>query len=272
MTREHPETGADELLVFDVPGLPEFKAIVPGGGIEEGESVEEAAVREVREEAGVDVEVVRELGVAENRDPQYAAHYVEAKPNGLLPDTWRHLPAGAEDDGDAFVECRWVSIRRDLDLWGLRGAFAHALVRKRVVAYVTREHGGRTELLVFDEKAEPGRTQVPAGRIDAHESLEQGLRREVEEETGLTDIRIVGELADARRFEQLFGPGAHESHAFHAVVEGEGTDAWEHAVTGAGMDAGLVFLCRWVPLDDCPPLWGDVDPLVEELRRSITSA
>jgi len=41
-------------------------------------------------------------------------------------------------------------------------------------------------------------------------------------------------------------------------------------VTGTGMDSGLVYLCRWVPLDDCPPLWGDVDPLVERLRVSIT--
>lgn len=46
----------------------------------------------------------------------------------------------------------------------------------------------------------------------------------------------------------------------------------EHPVTGTGMDAGLVFLCRWVALDDCPPLWGEADPLVEELRRSITKS
>jgi hypothetical protein len=35
------------------------------------------------------------------------------------------------------------------------------------------------------------------------------------------------------------------------------------------MDAGLVFVCRWVPLDEAPPLWGKPDPLVERLRMSI---
>jgi hypothetical protein len=40
-------------------------------------------------------------------------------------------------------------------------------------------------------------------------------------------------------------------------------------VSGGGMDSGFVFACRWVPLDDCPPLWGKPDPLVERLRRSI---
>jgi ADP-ribose pyrophosphatase YjhB (NUDIX family) len=113
---------------------------------------------------------------------------------------------------------------------------------------------------------------VPAGRVDSHENLEDGLRREVEEETGVTGIEIVRVLADGVEFEQLYGPGAHESHAFHAGAEPGGPDAWEHPVTGTGMDSGLVYICRWVPLDDCPPLWGDADPLVEKLSRSIQGA
>ena len=59
------------------------------------------------------------------------------------------------------------------------------------------------------------------------------------------------------------------SQAFHAVADAGGPSEWEHQVTGTGMDAGLVFVCRWVPLDDAPPLWGKADPLVERLRRSI---
>jgi ADP-ribose pyrophosphatase YjhB (NUDIX family) len=147
-----------------------------------------------------------------------------------------------------------------------RGAFLDALVRKRVVGYVTR---GR-ELLVFDHKgmAEVP-TQVPAGRVDAHEDLETALAREVEEETGLSAIRVVAELADADEFERLFGPGAHRSQAFHALADAGGPNEWEHPVTGTGMDAGLVFVCRWVPIDDAPPLWGKPDPLVERLRVSI---
>ena len=225
---------------------------MPGGGIEEGETVAETAVREVKEEAGIDVVFAREVGIAE--DP--TGHYVQVTSAERLPATWDH-------NGRAF---RWLPIRADLDLWGQRGDFVHTLVRKRVVGYVTRDR----ELLVFDHKGMPHvPTQVPAGRVDSHENLEEGLRREVEEETGLTGIEIVSILANGDEFRELYGPGAHESHAFHAVAEPGGPDAWEHPVTGTGMDSGLTYACRWVPLDDCPPLWGDADPLVERLRRSI---
>ena len=249
MTREHPETGFDELLVFDVPGA---EGVVPGGGIEPGETVAETAVREVKEETGIDAVFVRELGSAGNP----VGHYVQLAAVGQQPETWEH-------DGRA---CRWVRVSADLQLWGRRGDFAHALVRKRVVAYVTR---GR-ELLVFDHKGRPDvPTQVPAGRVDSHETLEEGLRREVEEETGVGVTRV-RPLADAEEFERLFGSGPHESHAFHALAEPGGPAAWEHPVGGTGMDAGLVFVCRWAPLDDPPLLWGKRDPLVERLQMSIT--
>lgn len=232
--------------------MPEYTSVVTGGGIEKGETVAETAVREVREEAGIDVLFVRELGVAQGP----TSYYVQVTPTEKLPEMWEH-------DGRSF---RWLPVKADLELWGQRGDFADALVRKRVVGYVTR---GR-ELLVFDHKGMPQvPTQVPAGRVDAHEDLEQGLRREVEEETGLAEIEIVGTLADGKEFERLFGPGAHESHAFHAIATPGGPDSWERPVTGTGMDSGLVYACRWVQLDECPPLWGDADPLVERLRVSI---
>ena len=159
--------------------------MVTGGGIEQGETIAETAIREVKEEAGIDVVFVRELGVAESP----TGHYVQVTPTERLPETWEH-------DGRAF---RWLPVSADLELWGQRGDFVSALVRKRVVGYVTR---GR-ELLVFDHKGRPEvPTQVPAGRVDAHEGLEEGLRREVEEETGLTEIEIVGILADGNEFER----------------------------------------------------------------------
>ncbi len=79
VTREHPETGFDELLVFDFPGDPEFSSVIPGGGIEEGETVEETAIREVMEETGIEVEFVRVVGVGE--DP--IGHYVQLKADDL---------------------------------------------------------------------------------------------------------------------------------------------------------------------------------------------
>lgn len=260
MTREHPETGADELLVFGLPDEPTFSAVVPGGRLEPGETPADAAVRELREETGLEVEIVRDLGV--QKQPSWRVpgvrdenHFLHARPAGPAADAWDH-----EVEGNVF-RCRWLPLTADTRVYGKHGAFIHALIRKRVVAYVTR---GR-ELLVFDHD---GTTQVPAGRVDPDESLVEGVRREVEEETGVA-VTAVGELADSEEVARLYGVLVHETHAFRALAEPGGPDEWEHRVSGAGMDSGFVFACRWVPLDDCPPLWGNPDPLVERLRRSI---
>jgi ADP-ribose pyrophosphatase YjhB (NUDIX family) len=205
------------------------------------------------EETGIEAEFVRVVGVGD--DP--VGHYVQLKPTKLLPESWEHI----REDGP--VLCRWIPVRADAEVWGLRGDYIHALVRKRVVGYVTR---GR-DLLVFEHA---GVLQVPAGRIDHDETLEEGLLREVEEETGVTGLGVVGVLADADELDWLYGVLAHRSWAFHAVVEDGGPDAWAHPVTGTGMDAGMAFPCSWVPLDERPLLWGKPDPLAERLRMSIT--
>jgi 8-oxo-dGTP pyrophosphatase MutT (NUDIX family) len=136
-------------------------------------------------------------------------------------------------------------------------------MRQRVVAYVTRRRDGRKELLVFDQREDPGAlTQVPAGRLDPGESLEGGLRRELLEEAGLGELRIVRELES-----EAVGHGrAYENRLFELEVPDDVPDAWEHVVTGDGDDAGLVFVYRWVPLSDAV-LWGRREPALEELAE-----
>jgi 8-oxo-dGTP diphosphatase len=79
---------------------------LPGGGMELGETVEQAAVREVAEETGLAVAVTRFLGYADSieRDPDervrrhYVIMYVEATPvGGILQ---------AADDAQAV---QWVT-------------------------------------------------------------------------------------------------------------------------------------------------------------------
>ncbi len=257
VTREHPQTGADELLVFDLLDEPEYVNVVPGGRVEAGETIEQTAIRELLEETGLEVRPRRELGVLEQpswrvpglRDEN---HFVEAAPVGDTLDGWDHGP----------FRCRWIPVVKGMSVYGDHGAFLDALLRKRVVAYVTR---GR-QLLVLEHE---GVRQLPGGRVDPGENLEDGLRREVEEETGVSGLRFVRELAGPEEHARLFGAGAHRSHALHAVTDAETPLFWEHRVTGMGMDAGSVYPCRWVSLDDQVLLWGKPDPLVEALRLSI---
>lgn len=262
ITREHPVNGIDELLVFDFVDDPAYTAVVPGGRLDPGETVEDAAVREVLEETGIDVRLVRDLGVRE--DGPYLMHAVQAVPLEPTRQEWEHRnPPGPGIESEALVRCRWVQLRPDLEVWGERGVFIPALIRQRVVAYVTRERHGRTELLTIGVRDVPELgAEAPAGRLDLGESLEEGLRRELKEETGLVGVRIVRELPDFEAMYQTFC----ENHAFHLVAEEETPDAWEHQVLSEGADSGMVHVCRWVPLTPELRLWrNEGDPMLRHL-------
>lgn len=134
----------------------------------------------------------------------------------------------------------------------------------RVVAYVTRERDGRRELLVFDHRDEPeAGTQVPAGRLEPGEAIEPGLFRELHEETGLTEARIVRRLGLWEGAALGHGVGLR-NHVFELEAPGA-PDVWEHTVHGDGDDAGFVFLYRWEPLGAGLSLWNTTDPVLAEL-------
>jgi len=132
-------------------------------------------------------------------------------------------------------------------------------VRQRVLAYVTRERAGVTELLVFDHRDYPkAGTQVPAGRVDPGESLEECLHRELDEEAGLRG-HIVRELG------RPAWPKRYDNRAFEVHAEGDPPDVWEHEVHGTGDDAGLVFSYRWEPVRLDLELFNRRDSMLERL-------
>ena len=62
VTREHPATGADELLVFDVRGRPNSQPSCPAAESSPARPSRKRWCVKLHEETGLDVRVVRELG------------------------------------------------------------------------------------------------------------------------------------------------------------------------------------------------------------------
>jgi 8-oxo-dGTP diphosphatase len=83
---------------------------LPKGWIDDGESPEQTAVREVREEAGVSAEIVAPLGLIEY---QYVSTY-DAEPARVHKRVHmfllRHLDGSTDDHDDEVMEARWVEI------------------------------------------------------------------------------------------------------------------------------------------------------------------
>ncbi|MEU7997631.1 NUDIX domain-containing protein [Micromonospora sp. NPDC049060] len=121
-------------------------------------------------------------------------------------------------------------------------------VRVRIAAYVVRDAPTGPELLVFDHRDQPeAGTQVPAGGVDAGESLEEAVIREVAEETSTVGITLRRSLGVQQR------PHPHTGQPrvtiFYYATTTETRDRWSHLVTeSAGTDEGMVFDCFFVPV------------------------
>jgi len=126
------------------------------------------------------------------------------------------------------------------------------LVRK-AYAYITRRARGATEFLVFRHRDDPeAGVQVPKGTMELDEHPLAAALREAMEETGLT--RFVAVRALAVDLQAQPDDTLHERHFYHLVVDAV-PDAWEHSVSGAGEDVGLVFCYSWARSAEEAGLW-----------------
>ena len=152
-----------------------------------------------------------------------------------------------------------AAMRRD---WG-GGAFAQVLeegdiaigdsvewagrVIPKVLAYITREGKSGKEVLVFRHVHHPeAGTQVPAGTVEDGETLQDTLRREVLEETGLADLKLAGPIAKALFHADWKGEW-QERNFFHLEAGSSLPDSWVHVVSSDAADNGLHFAFSWMP-------------------------
>ena len=86
----------------------------PGGGVNEGESLEQAAIREVKEETGLDVKVIRFL-FEESYDAGMSYCYLAELIGENTDLTFDFLPEEESIFGTMFHSAAWHSIKEKRD-------------------------------------------------------------------------------------------------------------------------------------------------------------
>ncbi len=126
-------TWGKQLLVFRQPRYPEAGIQVPGGTVEPSEALADAALREAREETGLDNLVVRAAlgtvdydGRAHGHSAIQRRHFYHLEFMGDAPERWRHYERH-RSDGErepVLFELYWVNFPDGVpELIAGRGAF-----------------------------------------------------------------------------------------------------------------------------------------------------
>ncbi|MEK5038671.1 NUDIX hydrolase [Sporosarcina sp. FSL K6-3457] len=89
---------------------------MPGGQVEEGESLKEAAIRETKEESGIDIEITKFCGVFQNINASICNTLFLARPIGGEPTTSvESLEVGYFPIEKALEMVTWGNFRQRID-------------------------------------------------------------------------------------------------------------------------------------------------------------
>ena len=124
---------------------------------------------------------------------------------------------------------------------------------------VVRREGERL-LVALVREADWSDYILPKGSLEAGETPEQAARREILEEAGLEDLRLLGDLGERERLN--FKKKAWKVTRYYLFL----TEQRE----GRPTDTRHAYRCEWFPLDALPPMfWPEQRALLDESRPLI---
>lgn len=121
-------------------------------------------------------------------------------------------------------------------------------MKPKVLAYITRNNDSQVLVFAHKHHSDAG-LQVPGGSVEEGEELLAALWREIEEESGLEGLQLIGQIAKAPFYNPHMDQW-QERNVFHLRAGDEVEDTWVHVVKGGGEDLGLHFEFAWLPLDE----------------------
>lgn len=139
-------------------------------------------------------------------------------------------------------------------------------VKRKVLAYITTGMDSELKLLIFEQRNVPeAGWQVPGGTIEKDELLIDALYREIEEETGIKReyLELNGKVNKRNYFPENREDVVHERTIFHLTYTGEEKPEWDNMVEGDGVDKGMIFHCKWIPVKDLPRLAAEQDTEID---------
>lgn len=90
---------------------------MPGGQVEEGESLTRAAIRETKEESGIDIEIIKFCGIFQNTAKSICNTLFLARPiGGELALSNESLDAGFFPIEEALEKVTWKNFRQRIEL------------------------------------------------------------------------------------------------------------------------------------------------------------
>ncbi|MEG0416724.1 MAG: NUDIX domain-containing protein [Erysipelothrix sp.] len=114
---------------------------------------------------------------------------------------------------------------------------------KKAYGYVTRNIEETTQVLVFQHSNPEAGIQIPKGTVKPNEDTYNAVRREIEEETGLSNFDVVDLIAED--FWE-YDDGIIHNRFFYKITVLNAPDKWDYQPTGGGDEEGLTFHFFWI--------------------------